>query len=115
MALLAAATLLFSGTPLDRVWLLNPRAYRELAPFGKTAGIGFAFLASLLAMAAIGWFRRRLWGGDLPWLSSLRKFSEISRTSSRAVFSKPLRESRSPVLYWSISWASRFAHSLQQE
>ncbi len=65
MALLAATTLLFSGTPLDRVWSLNPRAYRELAPFGKTAGAGFALLASALAIAAAGWFRRRLWGWRL--------------------------------------------------
>ena len=65
MALLAATTLLFSGTPLDRVWSLNPRAYRELAPFGKMAGVGFALLAATLALAAVGWFRRRSWGWRL--------------------------------------------------
>src|SRR5262245_28904933 len=65
MALLAATTLLFSGTPLDRIWFLNPRAYRELAPFGKAAGVGFALLAATLSLAAVGWFRRRRWGWRL--------------------------------------------------
>jgi hypothetical protein len=65
MALLAATTLLFSGTPLDRVWSLNPRAHQELAPFGKMAGVGFALLAATLALAAVGWFRRRRWGWRL--------------------------------------------------
>jgi hypothetical protein len=55
MALLATATLLFSGTPLNRVWSLNPRAYHALMPLGKTAGVGFALLPSALAIAAIGW------------------------------------------------------------
>ena len=65
MALLAATTLLFPRTPLDGVWKLNPRAYEELAPFGKIAGFGFALLAAALALAAVGWFRRRLWGWRL--------------------------------------------------
>lgn len=65
MALLAAMTLLFSGTPLDRVWTLNPRAHAELAPFGKSAGVGFALLAVALALAAVGWFHRRSWGWRL--------------------------------------------------
>jgi hypothetical protein len=65
MALLAAATLLFPGTPLDRVWKLNPRAHQELAPFGKIVGFGFALLAVALALAAVGWFHRRVWGWRL--------------------------------------------------
>ena len=65
MALLGATTLLFSGTALDRVWRLNPRAHQELAPFGKTAGVGFALLAAALALTAVGWFRRRSWGWRL--------------------------------------------------
>ena len=65
MALLAATTLLFSGTPLDRVWALNPRSHQELAPFGKIAGVGFSLLAAALALAAVGWFRRRSWGWRL--------------------------------------------------
>lgn len=65
MALLAATTLLFPDTRLDGVWKLNPRAHQELAPFGKIAGFGFALLAAALALAAFGWFRRRLWGWRL--------------------------------------------------
>jgi hypothetical protein len=65
MALLAATTLLFPATPLDRVWKLNPRAHQELASFGKIAGFGFALLAAALALAAVGWFRRRRWGWRL--------------------------------------------------
>jgi hypothetical protein len=65
MALLAATTLLLPGTPLDRVWKLNPRAHEELTPFGKIAAFGFALLAAALALAAFGLFRRRLWGWRL--------------------------------------------------
>jgi hypothetical protein len=65
MALLAATTLLFLGTPLERIWKLNSRAYEELIPFGKIAGFGFALLAAALALAAVGWFRRRSWGWRL--------------------------------------------------
>src|SRR5262249_40434943 len=53
------------GTPLDRAWSLNPRAYKELVPFAKLAGPGFLLLGSTLALAAFGWFRRRLWGWRL--------------------------------------------------
>lgn len=65
MALLASLTLMWPGTGLARVWLLNPRAYRQLAPFGKTAGILFLVLAAALAIAAAGWFQRRAWGWRL--------------------------------------------------
>lgn len=53
------------GTALDRMWLLNPRAYNQLAPFGKAAGIAFQLLATALAISAVGWFQRRLWGWRL--------------------------------------------------
>ena len=65
MASLAATTLLWRATPLDRVWALNPSAYRQLAPLGNTVGILFLLLGSALAAAGIGWFRRRLWGWRL--------------------------------------------------
>jgi hypothetical protein len=39
MASLAATTLLWRGTALDRVWDLNPTAYKQLAPLGGTVGI----------------------------------------------------------------------------
>ncbi len=65
MASLAATTLLWRGTPLDLLWALNPRAYRQLAPLGGTVGILFLLLGGTLTAAGIGWFRRRLWGWRL--------------------------------------------------
>jgi len=65
MAGLAATTLLWRGTPLDRAWALNPRAYQQLSPLGSKVGILFLCLSASLAVAGIGWFRRRLWGWKL--------------------------------------------------
>jgi hypothetical protein len=65
MASLAATTLLCRGTPLDRLWDLNPIAYRQLAPLGRTVGIFFLLLGAALTAAGIGWFRRRVWGWRL--------------------------------------------------
>jgi len=65
MASLAATTLLWRGTVLDRVWDLNPIAYRHLAPLGGKVGILFLLLSAALATAGVGWFRRRLWGWRL--------------------------------------------------
>jgi len=62
MASLTAITLLWSGTGLDRLWVLNPMAYEQLAPLGRTAGILFLLLGAALMTAGIGWFRRRQWG-----------------------------------------------------
>lgn len=61
MALLAGTSLAWKGTALDPIWRLNPPAYQRLAPFGKLVGILFLMLSALLAIAAVGWFRRRLW------------------------------------------------------
>lgn len=65
MAYLAAITLVWQGTALDRVWVINAPAYKRLAPFGKTVGIPFLLLGSTLVVAATGWFWRRLWGWRL--------------------------------------------------
>ena len=65
MASLAATTLLWRGTALDRLWALNPTAYKQLAPLGSTVGIFFLMLGAALTTAGIGWFRRRLWGWRL--------------------------------------------------
>ena len=64
-ASLAATTLLWPDTVLDRIWALNPIAYKQLAPLGGTVGILFLLLGAALATAGIGWFRRRLWGWRL--------------------------------------------------
>ena|SRR2546426_8046563 len=65
MASLAGTTLTWPGTPLDRMWVLNPTAHRQLATLGKPAGILFLLLSATLAVAATGWFQRRLWGWRL--------------------------------------------------
>jgi hypothetical protein len=64
-AFLAGTTLLWRGTFLDGIWVLNPRAYDELAPLGKTVGLLFLSLAVGLALAATGWLKRRRWGWQL--------------------------------------------------
>lgn len=65
MAFLAGTTLVWPGTILDRMWILNPRAYQQLAPFGKTLGIPFLLLSIALGSATAGWFNRRRWGWRL--------------------------------------------------
>jgi hypothetical protein len=65
MASLSAITLLWKGTSLDRIWNLNPTAYRQLGPLGRIVGILFPLLGAALTLAGIGWFRRRLWGWRL--------------------------------------------------
>ena len=65
MASLATISLLWRGTSLDRIWSLNPAAYQQLAPLGRSIGILFLLLGVALAAAGIGWFRRRLWGWRL--------------------------------------------------
>jgi hypothetical protein len=65
MASLAGTTLTWPGTFLDRLWVLNPTAHKQLATFAKPAGILFLLLAAVLAMAGTGWFKHRLWGWRL--------------------------------------------------
>ena len=62
---LAAITLLWRGTPLDRLWVLNQMAYKRLVPMGRAVGILFLLLSGALTTAGIGWFRRRPWGWKL--------------------------------------------------
>jgi hypothetical protein len=68
MAFLAGTTLAWPGTVLDRIWLLNAPAYRQLGPLGKAAGIPLLVLSGTLVAAATGWFARRLWGWTLAVL-----------------------------------------------
>lgn len=65
MASLAGTTLIWRGTLLDHMWVLNAPAYRQLAPFGKTVGVPFLALSAALAAAGVGWFGHRLWGWRL--------------------------------------------------
>ena len=52
-------------TALDRMWVLNPHAYDELAPLGKPVGLLFLLLAVALTLAGIGWLKHRRWGWQL--------------------------------------------------
>ena len=65
MAFLAGATLIWRGTALDRIWVLNAAAYKQLAPLGRMVGVLFLLLSATLALAGTGWFRRRRWGWRL--------------------------------------------------
>ena len=62
MAGLAGFTLTWPGTMLDRIWLLNARALKQLAPLGSAIGVLFLLLGLALAIAARGWFLRGRWG-----------------------------------------------------
>jgi hypothetical protein len=55
----------WQGSALDRIWRPNPHAHKELAPFGRVAGIAFLLLAATLTVACVGWLKRRPWGWRL--------------------------------------------------
>ena len=65
MAALAGTTLLWRGTHLDRIWLLNRTTHSQLAPLGPRIGLAFLLLALALGAAAIGWFQKKIWGWRL--------------------------------------------------
>lgn len=65
MAALAGTTLMWRGTALDRIWVLNKSAYRQLSPAGTYIGVLFLLLSATLATAAVGWFNRNVWGWRL--------------------------------------------------
>jgi len=68
MAALAAITLIFPGTWLDRVWVLNQRAHSGLMAAAKLVALLFPALAVALLGAGVGWLRRRFWGWMLAAL-----------------------------------------------
>jgi hypothetical protein len=65
MAALAGSTLTWRGTVLDKAWVLNEPAYRQLSSVGRFVGILFLLFSAMLVGAALGWFKRRLWGWRL--------------------------------------------------
>ena len=62
MATVAGVTLVWRGTFLDHLWVLNPSAHNQLSLLGAAAGVAFLLLGLILAVAGVGWFRRRFWG-----------------------------------------------------
>jgi len=67
-ATLAAISLLFPGTWLDAMWVLNPRAHEGLVALPKFVGYFFLTLGLVLLITGIGWIRRRFWGWALASL-----------------------------------------------
>jgi hypothetical protein len=68
MATLAGVTLIFPGTFLDRAWVLNPTGHAGLSALGRWVGFLFPVLGLALALAGIGWLKRRFWGWILAVL-----------------------------------------------
>ncbi|MFS8064554.1 MAG: hypothetical protein ACMG5Z_08175 [Luteimonas sp.] len=62
MAFLAGLSLLFHGSILDKMWVVNPDAYMQLMPYSQIAGIGFMFLAPMLTITGYGLFKLKKWG-----------------------------------------------------
>ena len=65
MCVLAGVTLLVPGAAAEHVWRIKPDEYHRLLQMGPGVGAGFLLLAFVMALAAYGTFRRRLWGWRL--------------------------------------------------
>jgi len=65
MSALARSLLVFPGTVLDSLWLLNPLAHETLSSHGSAFGPLFFLLSVTLMVTSIGWFRRCLWAWRL--------------------------------------------------
>jgi hypothetical protein len=57
--------LFWPHTVLDRLWTLNPTAHKAFAPSGNSIGFLFFALSIVLVIAAVGWFKHRIWGWRL--------------------------------------------------
>jgi len=67
-ATLAAISVLFPGTWLDAMWILNPRAHAGLVALPRFVGCFFLILGLVLLITGVGWIRRRFWGWALASL-----------------------------------------------
>ena len=61
MASLAAVTLGWPGTFLDRAWELNKSGHAQLLPLGRMIAVPFVVIALVALVAGIGWLKRRRW------------------------------------------------------
>ena len=61
MAALAGGTLIWGGTPLDRIWALNKSAYAVLSPIARVVGPIFLVFSAIMVCIIVGWFRRKRW------------------------------------------------------
>jgi hypothetical protein len=78
MAALAGTTLVWQGTALDRLWVLNKSAYMQLAPIGRLVGTLFLVLSTIFV--ALQWAGSNATFGDGDWLleSFPRRWQETS-------------------------------------
>jgi hypothetical protein len=65
MCLLAGASLLTPGGPLDWILCVKPGEHRQLLEMGPAVGLGFLGLALVMALASLGSFTRRRWAWPL--------------------------------------------------
>ncbi len=61
IAVIVGISLLFPGTPLDRMWVLNRPAYAAFQSMGRLSGIFLLLLGSVTAAGARGLLQRRRW------------------------------------------------------
>jgi hypothetical protein len=62
MTALAGTMLIWPGTRLDALWLLNESAHHELRETGSSLGPLFLALSITFGAASLGWFKQRVWG-----------------------------------------------------
>jgi uncharacterized membrane protein len=62
MCTLTITLLLFPGTALDSLWRLNPDAHGSFQSIGKAAFLLMLPVGVACAFAAIGLWRRKVWG-----------------------------------------------------
>jgi hypothetical protein len=60
---ISGATLLFPGTSLDKIWVVNEKGYAQLLPFAGLVGLGFWALGVVMISAGMGLLKGRKWGG----------------------------------------------------
>jgi hypothetical protein len=61
MSGLAAVTLCWPGTWLDRMWAINPEGHAGLLAAGRLAAMGMAVLSAFMLATACGLVARRQW------------------------------------------------------
>jgi hypothetical protein len=62
---IAFVTLLFPGTILDRLWLLNPEGYDGLLRWGPVGVVFMAIVCTVCTTILIGLWKGRPWGRAL--------------------------------------------------
>jgi uncharacterized membrane protein (DUF2068 family) len=95
MCTLTIGLLLFPGTALDSIWRLNPDAHASLQSIGNTAFLLMLSVGIACALAAIGLWRRKIWG---IWLAiiilsvniAVDLLNAVARHNYRALIGLPV-------------------------